>query len=401
MKKEEGKEALELHKQKKGKIGICPKLRVKNSRDLALAYTPGVAHVAREIFLDKSKSFTYTDRGNSVAIVSDGSAVLGLGKLGPEAALPVMEGKALLFKELAGIDAHPLCISAHSPSSVISFARAIAPTFGGINLEDIKAPDCFFIEESLQELGIPVMHDDQHGTAVVVLAALTNALRIVNKRIEEVKIVINGAGAAGTAIAGILLERGADSSKMLVFDSKGVLYRGRPGLAQNIYKKRLAKRTNTALLRAPLAEALKGADVFIGTSVSGVLSAEMVNSMAPKAVVFALANPEPEIHPSAAKKAGAAVVATGRSDYPNQVNNALGFPGIFRGALDAKATRITRKMKIAAAEALASHVEPRPDQLLPSPLSKSAAKAVAEAVKRAWLEEKQEESPKEKQERAE
>lgn len=322
--------------------------------------------------------YRYTIKQNSVAIVSDGSAVLGLGDIGPEAALPVMEGKCLLMIELAGIDAFPICLNAKSADEIVAAVKAIAPSFGAINLEDIAAPKCFEVESRLKsELDIPVMHDDQHATAVVVLAGLINALKVVGKKTEEISVVINGAGAAGIATARMLLKFGVKN--IVLVDSVGAIYHGRNGL--NSYKKELAAITNRRMLKGGLADVIKGSDVFIGVSKANVLSAEMVGSMGSKPVIFAMANPVPEIMPDAAKSAGAAVVATGRSDFPNQVNNSLAFPGIFRGILDAKATAVTDEMKLAAANAIASLVaNPSSDEIVPDPLDASIVPAVAKAV---------------------
>ncbi len=378
-------DALELHKKNRGKLATKSKVSVKTKQDLSLVYTPGVADVCREIAADKKRIYEYTMKSNSVAVVSDGSAVLGLGNIGAEAGLPVMEGKAVLFKELADIDAFPICIKTQNDDEIISIVKNIAPVFGGINLEDIAAPRCFKIEDALQDIGIPVMHDDQHGTATVVLAALINATKVVGKNLEELKIVINGAGAAGTAIAKMLLCVGIDRKictsvkEIVLCDSKGIIYDGRGDL--NEFKQQMAKITNGQKRKGNLKDALKGADVFIGVSTANLLKADDLKSMNRDAIVFAMANPNPEIMPDEAKKV-AAIVGTGRSDFPNQINNSLGFPGIFRGALDAKALRINNEMKIAAANALASCVEPTRDNLLPYTLDKSVVKKVSEAVAR-------------------
>ncbi len=385
-----GKESLDLHRKSRGKIEIKSKIALESRKDLSLAYTPGVAAVSRAIAENKKEVFDYTIKSNSVAVVSDGSAVLGLGNIGAEAALPVMEGKALLFKELAGIDAFPICLATQDSDEIINIVKNISTTFGGINLEDISAPRCFYIEKALQDIGIPVMHDDQHGTAIVVLAGLINAAKASGKDIEELHIAISGAGAAGTAIANMLLCLGIDREictpvkEIIACDSKGIIYNGRPDL--NEYKKELAKMTNRSNRTGSLKDAVEGMDAFIGVSAPGVLTKEMVRTMNDNPIIFAMANPVPEIMPDDAKDAGAAVVATGRSDYPNQVNNVLGFPGIFRGALDAKAVKINNEMKLAAAYALAECVKPTNDEILPSPLDKNVVKNVSEAVRKAALE---------------
>ncbi len=383
-------ESLELHKKNKGKIEVKPKVALENRKDLSLAYTPGVAAVSRVIAEDKKKIFDYTIKSNTVAVVSDGSAVLGLGNIGAEAALPVMEGKAVLFKQLAGIDAFPICLTTQDSDEIISIVKNISPAFGGINLEDISAPRCFYIENALQDTGIPVMHDDQHGTAVVVLAALINASKAVGKNIEELRIAISGAGAAGTAIAKLFLCLGIDRKictpvkEIVVCDSKGIIHEGRHDL--NEPKKELAKLTNRENRKGMLGDAVKNMDVFIGVSKGNLLTKEMVKTMNDKPIIFAMANPVPEIMPDDAKDAGAAVVATGRSDFPNQVNNVLGFPGIFRGALDAKAVKINNEMKLAAAYALAKCIKPSENEILPSPLDKNVVKNIAAAVKKAAIE---------------
>lgn len=374
--------SLKLHAQLKGKLAIIAKHPLKTREDLSLLYTPGVAAASREIAKEKESAYTYTMKGNTIAVITDGTAVLGLGNIGPEAALPVMEGKCLLFKELAGIDAVPLCLNSKDPKETIAIIKALAPTFGGINLEDIKAPECFMIEESLQDLGIPVMHDDQHGTAVVVLAAVINATKVVKKNIKGVKIVINGAGAAGIAITQLLLADGITGEQLILCDSKGILVQGRADLSGK--KLEMARLTNTMKKKGLLTDAVRGADIVIGVSVKGALTTSMVQTMAKDAIIIAMANPDPEILPQDAKAGGAAIVATGRSDFPNQVNNVLGFPGIFRGALDARAHRITTAMKLAAAEALASAIStPTKEQILPSPLDKQVVLRIAEAVKKA------------------
>jgi len=376
-------ESLKLHEKHKGKLEVKSKLPLETKEDLSLAYTPGVAEPCRKIAENKEDVYKYTIKGNSVAVISDGSAVLGLGNIGPEASLPVMEGKCALFKEFADIDAYPIILGTQDPKQIIETVKLISPGFGGINLEDIKAPYCFEVEAALQDLGIPVMHDDQHGTAVVVLAALLNALKVVNKNIKEINIVVNGAGAAGIAIAKMLLSYGISGDKIIMLDRTSTIYNGR----ENLYpaKQEMAEKTNLNKVEGKLVDAIKNQDVFIGVSCKDCLSADMVKTMKENAIVFALANPDPEIMPDYAKEAGARIVASGRSDFPNQVNNVLGFPGIFRGALDARATRITEEMKVAAAEALASLVkEPNEENILPLPTDKSVLPAVAKAVAEAW-----------------
>ena len=382
-------EALRLHKTNKGKIAIKSKVNVKTKEDLSLIYTPGVAEVCKEIATNKNSVYEYTMKANSVAVVTDGSAVLGLGNIGAEASLPVMEGKCVLFKELADIDAFPICIKTQNDKEIINIVKNIAPAFGGINLEDISAPRCFTIEESLLDIGIPVMHDDQHGSAIVILAALMNAAKVVNKKIEELKVVINGAGAAGTAVTKLLLCSGIDKNictsvrEIVVCDSKGIIYDGRADL--NEFKAQLAKVTNHSRRKGTLKDALEGADAFIGVSTGNLLTGDDLRKMAKDAIVFAMANPVPEIMPEEASKV-AAVVGTGRSDFPNQINNSLAFPGVFRGALDAKATMINNEMKIAAAHALANCINPSKDNILPYTLDKQVVPKVAEAVKKAAIE---------------
>jgi len=380
-------QALELHSMHRGKVEVTSKVPLKNRQDLSLAYTPGVAEPCRVIARNPDAVYEYTAKGNLVAVVSNGTAVLGLGNIGAKAALPVMEGKAVLFKAFAGVDAFPICIDSQDPDVIVEVTSNLSPTFGGINLEDIAAPNCFYIERRLKErLDIPVFHDDQHGTAVVVFAGLTNALKVVGKRLQDVRIVMNGAGAAGIAVCKLLL--GAGAGEVTLCDRKGVIYAGRPD-GMNAAKEEIAALTNPRGIKGSLADAVAGADVFIGVSSAGVLSREMVRSMNDRAIIFALANPDPEILPDDAKAAGAAVVATGRSDYPNQINNVLGFPGIFRGALDVRATDINEAMKIAAAEAIAGLIEDRdlrPDYVIPAPLDPRVAPAVAAAVARAAME---------------
>lgn len=373
-------ESLKLHKEKQGKIFLGVKTPITSREDLSLAYTPGVAEPCREIAKNVEKVWDYTSRRNWVAVVSDGTAVLGLGDIGPEAGLPVMEGKAVLFKEFGGVDAFPICLRTKNPDEIVAIIKALEPSFGGINLEDISAPRCFEIEERLRAtMGIPVFHDDQHGTAIVTLAGLINALKIVGKKFADIKIVIAGAGAAGVACTKILLSYGAKN--VILVDSKGIISKERTDL--NDSKKKILEVTNPQNISGGLKEAMAGADVFIGVSAPGIVSEEMVKSMNKDAIVFAMSNPTPEIMPELAKKAGARIVASGRSDFPNQVNNVLAFPGVFRGALDAKAKQITEEMKLAAAEALANYVDnPTEEKIIPNPLDKNIAKVVAEAVKK-------------------
>jgi malate dehydrogenase (oxaloacetate-decarboxylating) len=367
-----------------GKITVHSKIPLKTRDDLSIAYTPGVARVCWAIAKDKSASFNLTIRKNTVAVVSDGSAILGIGNLGPEAAMPVMEGKAQLFKEFAGVDAFPICIDVHDADGIVNFVKAIAPTFGGINLEDIAAPKCFEVERRLkEELDIPVFHDDQHGTAIVMLAAMTNALRIVKKDLAKVKIVVSGVGASGTACTKIMLAAGAKD--VIGVDSKGIVSLDRTDL--NPEKLEYAKLTNPRKMKGSLKDALKGADVFIGLSAKGLLKRVDVLTMAKSPIIFAMANPDPEITPEEAGDS-VAVMATGRSDYPNQINNVLAFPGVFRGALDASATDINEEMKVAAAHALASLIskeELSPDYIIPSTFDPRVGKVVAAAVKEAAL----------------
>ena len=374
-----GKASLALHKQLRGKISIVSKMAVKNKQDLSLVYTPGVGAVSSYVALHKDKVAEYTMKGNMVAVISDGSAVLGLGNIGPEGALPVMEGKAMLFQALAGINAFPIVLATQDTEAIIQTVKNIAPGFGGINLEDIAAPRCFEIERRLQaELAIPVLHDDQHGTALVVLAGLINAFKVVKKSPKRSRIVIAGAGAAGTAIAELLILFGVGD--VLMLDSQGIIHRGRADMSPE--KKSLAKKTNRHGVIGGLDEALIDADVFIGVSKGNTVTERHVKSMADRAIVFALANPVPEIMPDSAKKAGAMVVATGRSDFANQINNSLGFPGIFRGALDHKIKRITDAMLIRAAKNLAAIVkQPTTECIVPNTFDKAVVKAVAKAIR--------------------
>ena len=372
--------ALEMHEKHKGKIAISPKVEVKTRDDLSTAYTPGVAEPCRKIRDNKEDVYRYTAKGNLVAVVSDGTAVLGLGDIGPEAAMPVMEGKALLFKEFADIDAFPICLDTKDTEEIIETVKRIAPVFGGINLEDISAPRCFEIERRLkEELDIPVFHDDQHGTAIVVAAGLINALKCVGKTMEEADIVINGAGSAGISICRLLLQFGVGN--IVLVDQKGALCPGEEWM--NDAQKEMAEKTNKNRQTGPLSEIIKGKDVFIGVSAPNIVTAEMVSAMADNAVIFAMANPTPEIMPDEAKKGGAKVVATGRSDFPNQINNVLVFPGIFRGALDARAGQITENMKIAAAKAIAgiiSDEELNEEYIIPGAFDERVCDAVARAV---------------------
>lgn len=375
--------SLELHYKLKGKIEVTARAKVGDREALSLAYTPGVAAPCLEIKKDVSKSYELTRRWNTVAVVTDGTAVLGLGDIGPEAGMPVMEGKCVLFKEFGGVDAVPLCIRSKDVDEIVNTVALLAGSFGGVNLEDISAPRCFEIERRLKErCDIPVFHDDQHGTAVIMLAGLMNALKAVGKKLDDVKIVTSGAGAAGIAIIKLLVSVGAKN--VVMTDRRGAIYKGRADL--NPAKQEIAEKTNPAGERGGLKDVIKGADVFIGVSAPGVLTPEMVRSMAENAIVFACANPTPEIFPDEAKKAGAAVVSTGRSDYPNQINNVLAFPGIFRGALDARASEINDEMKIAAANAIAGLVSDEElccDNILPQAFDPRVGKVVAEAVKSA------------------
>ncbi|MDA8354529.1 MAG: NAD-dependent malic enzyme [Firmicutes bacterium] len=380
-------DALKLHREQQGKLTVGSKVAVNNSRDLSLAYSPGVAEPCKEIHTDPAKVFDYTAKGNLVAVVSDGTAVLGLGNIGPQAAMPVMEGKAVLFKSFAGVDAFPLCLDTNEVDKIVETVKLMSPTFGGVNLEDIAAPKCFLIEERLKkEVDIPVFHDDQHGTAIVTLAGLINALKVVGKEIGEIKVVANGAGAAGIAIIKLLLSLGVKD--IIMCDSKGPIYEGRRE-GMNSIKENIAKVTNRDGVRGSLAEAMKGSDVFIGVSVAGAVTKEMVRSMNRDPIIFAMANPTPEIMPDDAYEAGAKVVGTGRSDFPNQVNNVLAFPGIFRGALDAQSREINEEMKVAAAYAIAELIEPdelSPEYVIPAPFHSLVAPKVAAEVARSAME---------------
>ena len=378
-----------IHRQLRGKISLVSKVPVETKDDLSLAYTPGVARPCELIAKDPNLARELTIKRNTIGIVSDGSAVLGLGNIGPLGAIPVMEGKALLMREFANIDAFPICVDTQDEQEIIETVRRIAPVFGGINLEDISAPRCFIIEAALQDLGIPVFHDDQHGTAIVLLAALLNGAKVTSRTPDSLRVVINGAGAAGTAIAQLLRCIGQDPgvcvpvADVIVCDSKGAIHQGRDDL--NDYKKGLLKFTNRDNRSGSMQDVLVGCDAFIGVSKGNLLTREDIKTMADDAIVLAMANPIPEIMPDEAKAGGAVVVGTGRSDFPNQVNNLLAFPGIFRGALDAGATRITESMKIAASRELAFLVrEPTAEQILPDPLDRTVAPCVAAAVRRAW-----------------
>ena len=374
--------ALELHEKLQGKLETVSKTPVRTREDLALVYTPGVAEPCKVIAKDPAAAYTYTMKANTVAVVSDGSAVLGLGNIGPKAAMPVMEGKAVLFKEFGGVNAVPICLDTQDTEEIIKAVTWLAPAFGGINLEDISAPRCFEIEERLKEtLDIPVFHDDQHGTAIVVLAGIINALKVVGKKKEDCRVVVNGAGSAGVAITRLLLTYGF--SNIIMCDKSGILCDGAAGL--NWMQEKMVKRTNLAHETGSLADALKGADIFVGVSAPGIVTEEMVASMNSDAILFAMANPVPEIMPDLAKKAGARVVGTGRSDFPNQVNNVVAFPGIFRGALEGHAKQITDKMKLAAANAIAALVSDEDlneDNIMPEAFDPRVADVVADAVKR-------------------
>ncbi|MDY6065991.1 MAG: NADP-dependent malic enzyme [Finegoldia sp.] len=377
--------ALKLHEENRGKLEIRSKVAVNSADDLALAYTPGVAEPCKKIHEDESLAYKYTNKANQVAVVTDGSAVLGLGNIGALAGMPVMEGKCVLFKEFAGVDAFPICLNTQDVDEIVKAVELIAPSFSGINLEDISAPKCFEVEKILKDrLDIPVFHDDQHGTAIVVLAAIINSLKLVGKEIGDCKIVISGAGAAGVAIAKLLTLYGAKN--ILLLNRRGVLDPDDESL--DVYRLEIARTTNPEREKGELREAIKGCDIFIGVSAPGILTGEMVKSMNKDAIVFALANPVPEIYPDEALSNGAKVVGTGRSDFPNQVNNVLVFPGIFRGALDCGAKKITDKMKLAAAKALSDMVEdPREDRVLPDAFDRDISKRVAKAVVESYKEE--------------
>jgi len=372
--------ALKMHKEWQGKLEITAKAKVRSKEDLSIAYTPGVAEPCRKIHQNKEDVYTYTMKGNTVAVISDGTAVLGLGDIGPEAAMPVMEGKAVLFKEFGGVNAIPICLDTKDTEEIIKTIKHLAPSFGGINLEDIAAPRCFEIEERLKkELDIPVFHDDQHGTAIVVLAGIINALKIVKKDKETMKVVVNGAGSAGIAITKLLLNYGFKN--IILCDKNGILHKDAEGM--NWAQREMTQVTNKENLKGDLKDALKGADLFIGVSAPGIVTKEMATSMNKDAILFAMANPVPEIMPDLAKEAGARIVGTGRSDFPNQVNNVLVFPGIFKGALMARATQITEEMKLAAAHAIADMIPEEAlneENILPKPFDEGIADKVAEAV---------------------
>lgn len=380
-------DALHMHQAKQGKLEVSAKVEVKNAQDLSLAYSPGVAEPCKVIHEHPEMVYEYTMKGNMVGVVTNGTAVLGLGNIGPTASLPVMEGKAVLFKSFAGVDAFPITLDTTDVDKIVETVKLLAPTFGGINLEDIAAPQCFEIEERLKkELDIPVFHDDQHGTAIVTVAGLVNALKIVNKEMKDLKIVLNGAGAAGIAITKLLYSYGV--TNMIMCDTKGAIYEGRPE-GMNTMKESVAVYTNINKEKGSLADVIKGADVFVGVSAEGVLTKEMVATMNKDAIIFAMANPVPEITPEEAKEAGAKVVGTGRSDFPNQVNNVLAFPGIFRGALDVRATDINEEMKKAAVSAIAGLIiesELNEDYVIPSPFDPRVAPAVASSVAIAAME---------------
>lgn len=374
--------AIKLHKEKQGKITVESKVDVKNADDLSLAYSPGVAEPCRQIEKDPEKIYDYTTKGNLVAIVSSGTAVLGLGDIGPEAALPVMEGKAVLFKKFAGIDAFPLCVGSKDVDEIVDFVKLLEPTFAGINLEDIAAPECFAIEERLkEETSMAIFHDDQHGTAIVTLAGILNALNVVDKKLDEAKIVVNGAGASATSVTKLLIKAGAKNENIVICDSRGTIYEGRKE-NMNDAKRKLANLTNPAKIDGSVGDVMVDSDIFIGLSIGNIIDEKMVESMAYDPIIFALANPTPEIDPDLASKAGAKVIATGRSDYPNQINNVLAFPGVFRGALDVRAKEINEEMKIAAAQAIAGLTkdEAREDYIMPEPFDSRVAPAVAVAV---------------------
>ncbi len=376
------KKSLEMHKKWQGKIETVSKSKVNTREALAIAYTPGVAEPCKKIHKNYDDVYKYTMKGNTVAIVTDGTAVLGLGNIGPEAALPVMEGKAVLFKEFAGINAFPICLDTKDTDEIVRTIELIAPGFGGINLEDIAAPRCFEIEKRLKEkLNIPVFHDDQHGTAIVVLAALLNSVKITGKKPNQCRILVNGAGAAGIAVSRLIMQAGF--TNIILCDKEGTIYKGAPWL--NPAQREMAEITNMENIKCPLEQAFKGIDIFIGTSAPGIVSVNMIKSMNKNAIVFAMANPVPEIMPALAKEGGARIIATGRSDFPNQVNNVLAFPGIFKGALEGRASQITEEMKIAAARAIAEIIDEEDlseENIIPQPFAPGLADKVAEAVKK-------------------
>ena len=380
-------DTLKMHKENQGKLTVQSKVPLRDAKDLSLAYSPGVAEPCMEIYEDESKVYDYTIKGNLVAVVSNGTAVLGLGNIGPKAAMPVMEGKALLFKSFADVDAFPICLDTTDSDKIVETVKLLEPTFGGVNLEDIAAPQCFEIEDRLRKIcNIPVFHDDQHGTAIVTAAGLLNALKLANKNIEEIRVVANGAGSAGVAIVKLLLSMGVKD--VILCDTKGIIYEGRPN-GMNSFKEEMARITNKEQKQGSLADALVGADVFVGVSAPGVVTKEMIRSMNPRSIIFAMANPVPEIMPEEAIEAGALVVGTGRSDFPNQVNNVLAFPGIFRGALDVQAKEINEEMKLAAVQAIAELIadeELHADYVIPDPFDPRVAAHVAAAVATAAME---------------
>lgn len=385
--KDYNKLSIEAHKKYGGKIRIESKMPLDTREDLSIAYTPGVAEPCRQIYKDRKKAYEYTWKGNTVAVVTDGSAVLGLGDIGPEASLPVMEGKCVLFKKFAGVDAVPVVLDTKDPDEIITAVKAIARTYGGINLEDIGSPRCFEIEKRLkEELPVPVMHDDQHGTAIVTLAGMINAMRVTGRNLNDLKIVINGSGAAGVAVVKLLQHVGVH--EVLMCDSRGILYRGRPEM--NDVKQEMAEITNRQRVKGKLEDALEDADVFIGVSVPNVLKKDMIKRMRPNPIIFAMANPVPEIMPQDAHEAGAGIVATGRSDFPNQINNVLAFPGLFRGALNTRTENFSYKMYVAAAYGIANCVDdPTPEEIIPSAFDERVAKNVAQIVEDVCEEDKE------------
>ena len=380
-------DTLKMHKENQGKLSVHSKVPLRNAEDLSLAYSPGVAEPCMDIYEDERKVYDYTMKGNLVAVISNGTAVLGLGNIGPKAAMPVMEGKAVLFKSFADVDAFPLCLDTTDSDKIVETVKLLEPTFGGVNLEDIKAPECFEIEDRLKKIcNIPVFHDDQHGTAIVTAAGLLNALKLANKKIEEIRVVANGAGSAGVAIVKLLIKMGVKD--VILCDTKGIIYEGRPA-GMNSFKEEMARITNKEQKQGSLADAMVGADVFVGVSAPGAVTKEMIRSMNHDSIIFAMANPVPEIMPEDAKEAGALVIGTGRSDFPNQVNNVLAFPGIFRGALDVHAKEINEEMKLAAVYAIAgliSDEELHADYVIPDPFNRRVAAHVAAAVASAAME---------------
>jgi malate dehydrogenase (oxaloacetate-decarboxylating) len=379
-------DTLKMHKENQGKLSVHSKVPLRNAEDLSLAYSPGVAEPCMDIYEDERKVYDYTMKGNLVAVISNGTAVLGLGNIGPKAAMPVMEGKAVLFKSFADVDAFPLCLDTTDSDKIVETVKLLEPTFGGVNLEDIKAPECFEIEDRLKKIcNIPVFHDDQHGTAIVTAAGLLNALKLANKKIEEIRVVANGAGSAGVAIVKLLIKMGVKD--VILCDTKGIIYEGRPA-GMNSFKEEMARVTNKEQKQGSLADAMVGADVFVGVSAPGAVTKEMVRSMNSRSIIFAMANPVPEIMPEEAKEAGALVIGTGRSDFPNQVNNVLAFPGIFRGALDVQAKEINEEMKLAAVHAIAGLIaeeDLHTNYVIPDPFDRRVAAHVAEAVANAAM----------------